>query len=227
MKRMSMNRSLVRVCVVALLAAGCSEEAATGTGDPPEGADAASVDGGGDVGLDVDTPDVGGDVEGDVEGDADADPVVCEPLLECPTDACGPIDDGCEGTLECEPCACTDGVAAASSCGVCGWGEVRCDPGETGAGECSLSDLRDDDVLGQIGTIGDGFPDCDTNVVYLDLGAQTNGDGTQESPFNDFDSAFDKAKTLSSTPTLVAMTEGTVARYGEVVLEEEIGRAHV
>jgi hypothetical protein len=198
-------KMLASLCAIGLLASGCPGE------EPPSQTDAGQTnndtpDGGNDeVGLDEDAgPDA------DHETDADDTDPVCEPITECPAEACGAIDDGCEGTLDCGACACTDGEASAdATCGLCGLGSVQCALGETGQGSCSLGNSL---------PAFDAIPaDCATDVVYLDPLSPDGGDGSAESPFNAFTAAYDAATQNASTPTFILIAKDEPIELNEAL----------
>lgn len=208
MKSKTTWKMLACLGALGLLATGCPGD------EPPGQTDAGQTTGDADGGNDEVGADAGADT-GDDTGDGGQ---TCEPLVECPVDTCGMLDDGCEGMLDCGTCACTDGAPTTTdSCGVCGWGTVRCNPGETGAGSCSLGDEFDLFV-----SAAAPFPDCDTNVVYLDLAAAQAGDGSAASPFNDFTTAYAAATALAGAPAALVVTAGSITISGALTLSDGV-----
>ena len=203
-KTMTMAKWLACLGALGLFASGCPGE------EPPSQTDSGQTDSGADAGH---GEDAGLDAGDDVDAD---DGPVCEPITECPADACGAIDDGCEGTLECAECECVGGELTATDtrCGLCGWGLLSCTPGHTGEATCTGPPPEET-----------GFEQtfaCDTHVVYLDLEAPEDGRGTANDPHNTYESAWAKAVNVSYAqagvlapiPTVIAITTGTIVRDG-------------
>ena len=54
------------------------------------------------------------------DGDQNGDLECCTPLASCPADACGALDSGCGGTIDCGACPdviCQDGTCSGNACG--------------------------------------------------------------------------------------------------------------
>lgn len=139
--------------------------------------------------------------EPDMPEDVDMPPA-CEPLTECPAEACGAVDDGCGGMVACATaCACVDGVAEGDgACGTCGLGVLVCGEGETGAGTCEAPDLSG---------LSEGM--CQ-HVVYVDAAADADAaDGTREQPYAQLGVALDALSTARVDAALVLVAAGTYA----------------
>ena len=138
------------------------------------------------------TQDVGNDTTSDIE---------CVPLVEC-GDGCGKINDGCGGAIECEPCACENGLALETQCGACGLGLLNCSEGK---GVCEI----DSDLVGLT---------CD-DMVFYKASSIIAGAGTKEEPFSTLPLALAEAKI--SLKTIVA-AEGEVDSLDSLQLENGV-----
>lgn len=195
-KLMQKTKTMLCVMVASMMVAtGCPS-------DPDPTPDAGPVDmtPDADVGPDVpdtdvpDTPpdleDVGPDV--DAQPDADMAPDMCVPLSECPVDACGMLDDGCGGTLDCGVCDCVDGEPTEPSCGPCGLGAASCN--EDDELSCTTPQVPGLESLS-----------CDA-IIYVDKGAAGGLEqGTRREPFVTLTQALD-AIGQDETKTLVLLT---------------------
>ena len=134
---------------------------------------------------------------------------VCVPIEQCPTDACGMIDDGCGGRLACEPCTCEQGQPSSPTCGPCGLGRAVCDTEDILT--CELPAIPG---LEQI--------TCE-DIVHMDAGASGGLDeGTREQPYDQIHEALAEVRTRSRVtgePQLIVMTSS-----GELVVEEDPDR---
>lgn len=109
-------------------------------------------------------------------------PVACEPLVECPADTCGMLDDGCGGVLDCGVCLCEGGQPTSLGCGVCGLGTQTCGAGEGDPNVCQEGALEDLDAA------------VCSKLLYVVAGANAqNADGTRDRPFASLSAALAKA----------------------------------
>jgi len=115
------------------------------------------------------------DMDGEDGGEEDMGDE-CEPIVVCPAEACGMVDDGCGGSLECEPCACQGGVPVETTCGPCGLGQVVCDSATGGSCETP--------------SVVEGIEGCEA-MLFVDQGA--SGDGSKGSPFGTISDADRKS----------------------------------
>ena len=118
----------------------------------------------------------------------------CVPETMCPEDACGQLDDGCGGTLECTPCECVDGaVAIEPSCGHCGLGRTTCEPGTSGPSTC---------LMPAVPWLQDFS--CDDHIIYVDQ-TQQGGiqKGTRFEPFASVELALQAASQINGASVLI------------------------
>ena len=173
-----------------LIATGCPS-------DPEVPTDTGSADTGGadtDVELDAGAPDSGDEGE-DAGTDADVDATVCEPRTECPVDACGQLDDGCGGQLDCGVCDCVDGVPTEPTCGQCGLGAAACDA--EGTLSCTLPRVPDIENL------------VCNDIIHVDLAAAGGlEDGTRFDPYVSLSDALVAAAADPDKRLIVVTQEG-------------------
>lgn len=102
----------------------------------------------------------------------------CEPEVEtCEASACGVIEDGCGGVLDCGECACdAQNMPTDPTCGPCGLGYATCDG--DGQVECTLPPLPGIDQLS-----------CDA-VVFVNAAAASGGDGSALAPYSALEDAI-------------------------------------
>lgn len=134
----------------------------------------------------------------------------CEPVTSCGTDACGVIDDGCGGTLECEPCDCVDGVAQVEVCGGCDLGIVQCNPGHTGPGLCDVPDIP--------GWSGDS---CE-GLVFVSPEGTADGTGDKSSPLDTIIAGVAAAKSKGAVGVVIGSGAGNTSYEGRVVTDSQI-----
>ncbi len=118
-----------------------------------------------------------------IKPDAEVDLDMCEPLAECPMNACGQLSDGCGGLIDCGACACTAGVPESETCGACGLGLSRCDGGADTLALAGCDYPGGHEALGEI-------TDC-SRIVYVDAAAEAGGDGSPDAPFVTYQEALD------------------------------------
>ena len=126
----------------------------------------------------------------------------CVPETMCPEDACGQLDDGCGGTLECTPCECVDGaVAIEPSCGHCGLGRTTCEPGTSGPSTCTMPEAQGLDWE---------RVEC-TSIVYVDIANQGgNESGSETEPFASLETALrHRASQSLDVPYLLMVRAGS------------------
>lgn len=161
---------------------GCvSEEPADGSSGPDVGGDAVTAD----------IADTGGTMENGSDtssGEADgSEGETCVPKSKCPASACGQIQDGCGGTLDCGTCPCENGVAKEPRCGECGLGVRECGSNETGPGTCRGPDVP--------GVSADATTtECEDTLVFVDSTTSGGGLGTKEAPFSSYAKAVKEAE---------------------------------
>lgn len=170
------------------------------SGDDEPG-DLTENDGQQDAGVDAD------DTDAVDEDDTDQ---VCEPSTECPEDACGTIDDGCGGTIECGLCPCQEGAVIEPTCGSCELGSRVCGDDETGAGTCEERDIP--------GLAADG---CD-DLVFVDAQNGTStGEGTKDSPLDTLEAGLSQARDHEALAVILA-GQTSVQYEGPVRLDSAI-----
>lgn len=134
----------------------------------------------------------------------------CEPVKVCGSDVCGVVDDGCGGTLECEPCDCVDGVARVEVCGGCDLGVMQCDPGSTGSGICDVPDIP-----------GWSKDSCE-GLVFVSPEGTAAGTGDKDSPLDSIVAGVDAAKSKGAVGVIIASGAGNVPYEGRVVIDSQI-----
>ncbi len=122
----------------------------------------------------------------DTPVDPSANVETCEPATECPATACGSVDDGCGGTIECTVgCECLDGEVQIESCGTCGLGQTSCADGATGDGDCAMPPIPEALVIEPA--------ECATRVHHVSTSASQSGDGSADSPYQSLNAAIQAA----------------------------------
>ena len=121
------------------------------------------------------------------------DMILCVPKSECETTVCGPVSDGCGGTLECESCVCVAGKVVQGqdpSCGPCGLGVLECEgSADAPEGLCNFAGFE--------GLVAiDKMQGCEERIVYVDAAVKegTKGMGTKDAPFGALKQALEEAK---------------------------------
>lgn len=106
---------------------------------------------------------------------------------------CGVVSDGCDGMVQCEPCACEGGVPAQPVCGACGLGRSVCDEHQ------EVTCVYPGDI--PVDTFS-----CD-QIVYVDP-KEPMGGGTKEMPFNSYAAAL---QSFAADETgVIVMSEGVL-----------------
>ena len=106
---------------------------------------------------------------------------------------CGVVSDGCDGMVQCEPCACEGGVPAQPVCGACGLGRSVCDEDQ------EVTCVYPGDI--PVDTFS-----CD-QIVYVDP-KEPMGGGTKEMPFNSYAAAL---QSFAADETgVIVMSEGVL-----------------
>lgn len=109
--------------------------------------------------------------------DAEADEMSCSPVVECPAEACGLIDNGCEGTIDCGTCACVNGQPSEPTCGTCGLMTPSCD---------------NDELLCEEINYLEGFDGNCSQLIYVDASSAGGLEqGTKQEPYATIKQAFD------------------------------------
>lgn len=145
-----------------------------------------------------DTPVDGPDARPDM---TDTEPDMCMPKTAC-EDACGRVDDGCGGTLECGVCDCVNGTPTVPTCGQCGLGTASCDA--QGVRSCDAPPA----IPGLDGLDADA---CASALLYVAVGSGSNSeDGSQAAPYKSIEAALDAAQ---RKPDVKALLIGGANEY--------------
>ena len=191
---MKISSKISALSVILLMGTACPSET------PEPGATDTGGGTGGDTGIAQDagnTGDTGGTESDAANGQPDASDAgldACVPLEVCSAQACGMVDDGCGGTLDCGACDCVEGVPVESTCGPCGLGTFTCAADVTGPGTCVAPDVG-----------GVDLDDACGNIVHVDSSAAAaNPDGTAQAPYPTLSAAIRG----SSAPAVILVATG-------------------
>ena len=110
----------------------------------------------------------------------------CVPRTVCEASACGMVDDGCGGRVDCGQCECESGAFTGSDpeCGPCGLG-IRSCAGDAKEAGCSLNSLE-----------AYGLPKdpeevvCQASLVFVEAAPIPGGDGTKANPYASYAQAM-------------------------------------
>ena len=158
--------------------------------------------------MGADDQDGGADMTRRRDQGLDAD-LSCTPEAVC-EEACGEIDDGCGGVLDCGACGCVEGVPVDLRCGACGFGQTFCE--EEGGGHsavsCSLSSLA-------------SAPEECAQVIHVRSAQPSQSpDGSRENPFATLGEAMEAA--AQNGATFIALAAGEYALEAGLTLLEGV-----
>ncbi len=141
----------------------------------------------------------------------DAQPDMCTPRTSC-EDACGRLDDGCGGTLECGACDCVNGTPTVPTCGQCGLGTASCDA--QGVRSCT----EPPSIPGLDGLDAEA---CTSALLYVAVGSGRE-DGTREAPFKSIEAALAAAAQTSKVKAILIGGANEYASASGIMVREGV-----
>lgn len=163
MKRSAPSLMMMLACQLA-----CSEEPASSNNPSPK-------------------PDAGGQEMGPPDMPPDInEEMSCTKRTQCAQGACGMVDDGCGGALDCGACDCVEGVPSSPTCGICGLGVNTCTGAEA---SCNAPPL-----IASLDPLGFEPDACAGAILYVDSTQTSGGMGTKEAPYGSLVDALAAAK---------------------------------